>query len=175
LEYRYNFGKTFAEAFGLIGDVQVIAEEAKAAIDSLDHEAIFNLLTDGGKKQGIYRGEDGEVYINASYIKSGKISGIEVAGGRFSDLDAENYLKVFTADAPDVGVLSHIMAHYVGDANASIPMTAMGWMYTNGESQWFLSVLGSTILSCLLSGASVDLVRVHGIWDFSQATVIGLK
>ena len=74
IEQKYNFGKTFAEVFNLITDAQKAAEEAQKAIDSLDHEQIFNLLTDNGKKQGIYRGDDGDVYINASYIKTGTIA-----------------------------------------------------------------------------------------------------
>ncbi len=38
----------------------------------LDAEEVFNRLTDNGTDQGIYR-EDGRIYINAEYIKSGKI------------------------------------------------------------------------------------------------------
>ena len=74
IEQKYNFGKTFAEVFNLITDAQKAAEEAQKAIDSLDHEQIFNLLTDNGRIQGVYRGDDGNVYINATYIKSGKLA-----------------------------------------------------------------------------------------------------
>jgi hypothetical protein len=74
IEQKYNFGQTFAEVFNLITDAQKAAEEAKKAIDSLDHEQIFNLLTDNGRIQGVYRGDDGNVYINATYIKSGKLA-----------------------------------------------------------------------------------------------------
>ena len=74
LERRYNFGQTFAEVFDLISDAQTAAEEAQKAVESLDQEQIFNLLTDNGRLQGVYRGDDGEVYINASYIKAGKLA-----------------------------------------------------------------------------------------------------
>lgn len=74
IEQKYNFGKTFADVFGLISDAQKTADEAKEAIDNLDHEQIFNLLTDNGRIQGVYRGDDGNVYINATYIKSGKLA-----------------------------------------------------------------------------------------------------
>ena len=78
LERKYNFGQSFAEVFGLVSDARDAAEEAQKAVDELDatltHEEIFNRLTDYGKVQGIYRGDDGDVYINASYIKSGTIS-----------------------------------------------------------------------------------------------------
>jgi hypothetical protein len=196
IEQKYNFGKTFAEVFNLITDAQKAADEAKAAIDNLDHEQIFNLLTDNGRIQGVYRGDDGDVYINASYIKSGKIAaefidatnltitdsaivggairGAEIYGGIFSDLEADNYMKVFSSDDPNIPMFSSMMAHYVGDADSSTPLTTMGWMYADGESMWYLAVLGSIILSRSTSGVFSGLVRAHGVWDFSGATVIGL-
>jgi hypothetical protein len=53
---------------------------------SLDQEEVFNRLTNGGATQGLYI-ENGKVYINASYIKSGKVKAayIDVA-----DLFAQN-------------------------------------------------------------------------------------
>jgi hypothetical protein len=80
IEQKYNFGQTFAEVFNLITDAQKAADEAKAAIDNLDHEQIFNLLTDNGRIQGVYRGDDGNVYINATYIKSGKLAAEYIDG-----------------------------------------------------------------------------------------------
>lgn len=73
LERRYNFGQSFAEIMGIATDAQKKAEEANESYKGLDHDTIFNLLTDNGKLHGIYRGDDGELYINASYIKSGLI------------------------------------------------------------------------------------------------------
>lgn len=73
LERKYNFGRTFAEVYGLISDAQRTAQEAQNAFDGLNHDQIFNLLTDYGKQQGIYRDDNGDVYVNASYIKGGKI------------------------------------------------------------------------------------------------------
>lgn len=78
LERKYNFGKTFAEVYGLISDAQKAAQEAKNAFDGLSHEQIFNLLTNYGEWQGIYRDDNGDVYVNASFIKSGTISGDQV-------------------------------------------------------------------------------------------------
>jgi uncharacterized protein YukE len=73
LERKYNFGRAFAEVYGLISDAQRTAQEAQNAFDGLNHDQIFNLLTDYGKQQGIYRDDNGDVYVNASYIKGGKI------------------------------------------------------------------------------------------------------
>ena len=74
LERKYNFGQTFAKVFGLVDDAVRTAEEAKSAYEGLDQEQIFNLLTNYGKAEGIYRDDNGEVYVNASYIKSGKLA-----------------------------------------------------------------------------------------------------
>ncbi len=89
LERKYKFGETFAEVFGLVTDARKIAEEAQSAIEGLDQEAIFNLLTNNGKAQGVYRDDNGDVYVNASYIKSGKLAA--------QYIDAEN-LKVSAAN-----------------------------------------------------------------------------
>lgn len=78
LERKYNFGKTFGEVYGLISDARKSADEAMKAVDGLDkklsHEEIFNRFTNYGKVQGIYRSENDDIYINASYIKSGLLS-----------------------------------------------------------------------------------------------------
>ena len=90
LEYKYNFGKSFAEVYNLIADVQKGTESAIKDLDKkLDPEEIFNRLTNYGEVQGIYRGEDGDVYVNATYIKSGKLAA--------EYIDADN-LKVKAAN-----------------------------------------------------------------------------
>lgn len=78
LERKYNFGKSFAEVFGLAKGAQDAAaraedaaDKAQEAVGAIDHEAVFNLLTNNGEIQGIYKSEDGQIYINASYIMAG--------------------------------------------------------------------------------------------------------
>lgn len=44
--------------------------------ETLDQEGVFNRLTNNGASQGIYI-EDGIVYINASFIQSGTLKGVE--------------------------------------------------------------------------------------------------
>jgi hypothetical protein len=88
LERRYNFGKSFAEILGMATDARSAAEKASQAVETLDTslsaDEIFNRLTDNGKVQGIYRGEDGQVYINASYILSGELLADLIKGGTLS-------------------------------------------------------------------------------------------
>ncbi len=79
LEQKYNFGKTFAEVFGMAEDAQKAAEKAQKAADDatgavgdLDQDAIFNLLTNNGEIKGLFM-KDGQLYINASYLVTGVI------------------------------------------------------------------------------------------------------
>lgn len=53
-------------------DVQSVA--VVRDVDNLTQEEIFNILTDNGRLQGIFM-KDGMLYLNGSYIKSGKVSG----------------------------------------------------------------------------------------------------
>lgn len=83
IDLKYNFKQTFAEFAGLVdeakkaaSDAEEAAKEASEAVgnlnDSLDQDEIFNRLTNNGQSQGIYR-EGDNIYVNASYIKGGKI------------------------------------------------------------------------------------------------------
>ena len=72
MEQKYNFGKTFAEVFGMAADAQKAAEKAQQAADDatgavgdLDQDTIFNLLTNNGEIKGLFM-KDGQLYINAS-------------------------------------------------------------------------------------------------------------
>ena len=57
---------------------QIVDDSADGVIskvsESLTQEAIFNKLTNGGQTQGIYL-SGGHVYLNASYLRTGVISG----------------------------------------------------------------------------------------------------
>jgi len=110
LERKYNFGKSFAEIMGYASDAQKAAEIAKEAADKateayegLDQEAIFNLLTDNGKAQGVYRGEDGQIYTNASYLRSGVITSAD--GTIRIDLSKGAALPVFNTGISTNGVI----------------------------------------------------------------------
>lgn len=103
LVQRYNFGKTFGEVYGLVQEAQKAAEVAQQAVDELDAtltpEEVFNRLTNYGEDQGIYR-ENEKIYVNASYIKSGKIDSkyIDVENLK---VDAAN-IQGLTVQAADI-------------------------------------------------------------------------
>lgn len=112
LERKYNFGKTFAEVYGLLSDAQRAVEEAKKAVDSLTPEEIFNRLTNYGEYQGIYRGDDGNVYINAEYIKGGKIKAGQI------EIDAANITGTLLATNIDTKDLQVLAANVIGTLTA---------------------------------------------------------
>lgn len=84
MERRYKFGKTFAETMGLAKEASKAAEKAEDKVDSLDSEAVFNLLTENGTKGGFFIGNgengtvEGDIYINAEYIKAGIVAADEM-------------------------------------------------------------------------------------------------
>lgn len=75
------------------------ANQAVADLDKeLDMEGVFNRLTNNGSVKGIYR-EDGELYINASYLKAGVITG----GASHWNLDTGDLLVEGTVQTSSEG------------------------------------------------------------------------
>lgn len=61
------------------------------AVDNLDESlnmyGVFNRLTENGTRKGIYIGSNGELYINATYIKSGTIDANLIGAGVIKSSD----------------------------------------------------------------------------------------
>ena len=91
LERKYSFGKSFAEVFGIADEAKRTADEAKETsskpAEKLTHEEVFNLLTNNGQLHGLYRGDDGELYINASYIMTGEFLADLIKTGTITSKD----------------------------------------------------------------------------------------
>ena len=102
LERKYNWGQTFAEVYGLVADAQKAAADALLAVEGLDSEAIFNRLTDYGRIQGIYRDGDDNIYVNASYIKSGKLAA-EYIDAESLSVNAANVMGTLLANQFKLG------------------------------------------------------------------------
>ena len=68
IERKYNFGKSFAEVTGIATDARILAEQAAALDENLTQDEIFKRLTNNGQAHGIFKDENGDIYINAAYI-----------------------------------------------------------------------------------------------------------
>jgi hypothetical protein len=72
LQEMLGLGKRFAEVIGLATDARDTADEAKKAVENLDgdltSEEIYNRLTNNGEAQGLFRDENGNLYVNGEYI-----------------------------------------------------------------------------------------------------------
>ena len=99
LERKYKFGESFAEAMGLAEEAKKAAYEAKDLVGNLDknltQDEIFKRLTKDGTVQGLYRDENGDIYINASYLATGILTSKD---GKTFYLDLDNGVLRMTAD-----------------------------------------------------------------------------
>lgn len=88
-ERRHNFGESFAEVMGVATNARTMADQALSSAshpsENLTQDEVFNLLTNNGANEGIYRDDNGEIYINASYLKTGKI--VSADGYSYFDLE----------------------------------------------------------------------------------------
>ena len=92
LERKYNYRASFSEVMGLVSDLRQEAEDMSESVaeldEKLDQEEIFNRLTNNGTSKAIYR-ENGDIYINASFIKTGFISSDMIKAGVIRSTDYE--------------------------------------------------------------------------------------
>ncbi len=68
LERKYEFKRRFEENAKAVEDANKAVSDLDKALDAAE---VFNRLTNYGKEQCFYKAEDGSIYINATYIKSG--------------------------------------------------------------------------------------------------------
>ena len=82
------------------GIAEGAAEDAVDAYDEeLTQQAVFNKLTNNGETQGIYL-ENGKLYLNATYIKTGSLSADIITAGILKDKKNNNSWNL------DTGVLT---------------------------------------------------------------------
>lgn len=169
LERRWAFGKSFAEIMGIAKSAKVAAKNAEEAAenpgDKLKPEDIFNLLTDDGENQGVYK-KDGKVYINASYIKTGSILADLIKTGVIVSADGKTYFDLnsgtIRCDAVGGGFIEIAdgMASFVSnDGRKTLDITNYGF----GASINFYNLNGET--SAMLMGADNDLYLSVGEVD----------
>ena len=73
------------------------AKVTKSLLEQVTQLDVYNRLTNNGETQGIYL-EDGQLYINASYIHSGVFSADYIFGGKISDVSGNNFWDLTTGE-----------------------------------------------------------------------------
>lgn len=98
-----------AGGFSQVLDIETIP--VAIDVDALTHEDIFNLLTNDGAWQGIYRGSDGKLYINFTYARGGTLN----LGGK-ANTYGNGQMHVYDAnDNEIVGINTKgiVVTHYI--------------------------------------------------------------
>ena len=93
-------------------------------VNNLTQEEVFNILTNNGASQGIYM-QDGNLYINGTYIKGRTISGQVFKCGSIYityENDSGQTVEIFSANKNGVGIGpgGGIMTYYSGDQFVSV-------------------------------------------------------
>lgn len=170
LEQKYDWGKTFAEVYGLAQDAQKTAENALKAVDGLDkeldHEEIFNRLTKNGTVQGIYRGDNDDIYINATYIKSGTLAADRI--------DADN-LKVKAANITGELTIGQLPSGVAQTKDIPTKVSALtndsGYQTESGVTTIVGGIVTTDYVNAL--GISVAAAKITGLLTANQIKLGG--
>jgi hypothetical protein len=98
-----------AGGFSRVLDIETIP--VAIDVDALTHEDIFNLLTNDGAWQGIYRGSDGKLYINFTYARGGTLN----LGGK-ANTYGNGQMHVYDAndnEIVDINTKGIVVTHYI--------------------------------------------------------------
>lgn len=101
-------------------------------------------------------------------INSTLVSSPNIAGGKFWDINQENFLKMGTAVGGNIAYLNHYYEGY----SSTDPICVMGYMSNGYNDQWVLAPFFHIRLTYLLDDKTM---YASGNWDFSQANVTGLN
>ena len=127
---------------------QLLSEVAKTVEDNIDAsltpEDIFNRLTDNGKALGLFRTQDGQLYINASYIYSGLLTlgGLNNQNGALRVLDASGNV-ICTINNTGVDITDGSVTTYSPDrllrtilSNGEVSVQYWGQDSGTGQYRW---------------------------------------
>ena len=74
VERKWNFKQRFNSAMGAAAEASEAVEKLDEAMDQAE---IFNRLTNYGKAQGLFMDEEGNVFINASFLTTGVLKSLD--------------------------------------------------------------------------------------------------
>ena len=118
-------------------------EQITALDNTLDQQDVFNRLTNNGQTQGIYL-QDGKVYINASYMKTGTLNASEVS---VENLNASNIVS---------GILTGLE---INNGSGTFHVDTSGNVTANSLSSTNATITGGSV-NITSSGASVDRITL---------------
>lgn len=170
-------------------DAEDYADEAsRKAVEAQTQEEIFNKLTNNGETQGLYL-LDGKVYVNASYIQSGTLTGDFIRGGVISGTEINIGNGVFVVDdegqvtAANMNITggtiqidtegaaaqnSIILRHTWAGVEKAITISGDHIIYKNGDSR--IQIIGDQISITNGSGSNIKqtaiLSNVSGLGGF---------
>ena len=170
-------------------DAEDYADEAsRKAVDAQTQEEIFNKLTNNGETQGLYL-LDGKVYVNASYIQSGTLTGDFIRGGVISGTEINIGNGVFVVDdegkvtAANINITggtikidteggtaqnSIILRHTWAGVEKSVMISGDHIIYASGDSR--IQILGDQVSITNGSGSNIKqtaiLNNVSGLGGF---------
>lgn len=120
------------------------ANSQVSALDtSLNQQDVFNRLTNNGQTQGIYL-QNGKVYINASYMKTGTLNASEVS---VENLNASNIVS---------GILTGLE---INNGSGTFHVDTSGNVTANSLSSTNATITGGSV-NITSSGASVDRITL---------------
>lgn len=146
-------------------DIQTIA--VVRDVDNLTQEEIFNILTDNGRLQGVFM-RDGMLYINGSYIKSGKVSG-EYVDAR--NLTVTNSSGQKTLDIDSYGNVSLMVSTFSLSGKAVATED-----YVSNKTAQALSeakIYADQKTGNLLKGSDLSTESLNQYWNTSGSIVQG--
>lgn len=159
VERKYSFGESFAEVYNIATDAKKTAEKAEKTADeaknnpTINHDAVFNALTEDGKCQGLYRDPDtGDIYINAAYIKTGKLV-----------MTKEIFIE------PGAEIATIIMNHLVGNVTIPAEQIPLYDFDNNGQITMYDALLAKQAADGIISLASwsgAKMSKVECVIDF---------
>lgn len=82
---------------------EIANSSAKSAVDGQTQADIFNKLTNGGKAQGIYLDENGNVYVNGEYVQAKGIKVVDSNGKTTFAIDKETGAVTIAASSFALG------------------------------------------------------------------------
>lgn len=110
LEQKYNYDKRFAEIMGVATGARKMAEEVENRFnETMTSEEIFNILTDNGKNQGLFRDDNGDIYVNVNYIQA-----LEEIFTKNITMSGKFTYKTMTYLPPELPELKTLQKHILG-------------------------------------------------------------